>query len=100
MTVKLMVDWREKKILTVREVEEIIDKRVEEALADEDCYNEFLEEYIDCNYTKRELFDALVKGGAFTEETIDDIRSGVAEEIRDWCDMDTRCDYEEVEVEV
>ena len=100
MKVKLMVNWRERKVLTVREVEEIIDKRVEEALADKDCYNEYLDEYINCNYTTRELFDALVSDRASIEETIDDIRSGVAEEIRDWCDMDTRCDYEEVEVEV
>ena len=100
MTVKLWVNWREREILTNQQLEEKINARVEDAMADEDYYNECLDDYIDCNYTKLELFEALTKGEAFIRETIDDIKSGVAEGINDWCDMDTRSEYEEVKVEV
>ena len=100
MTVKLCVNWREKEILTTRQVEEKIDARVERMMSDEDCYNEYLDDYLDCNYTKMELFEALTKGEAFIRETIDDIKSGVAEGIYDWCECDVRGDYEEVKVEV
>ena len=100
MTVKLMVNWRAREILTVRELDERIEARVGEAMKDTDAYNEYLEDYLDCNYLKKELFEALSGSDADREEVLNDIRSGVAEAIYDWCDMDTRCDYEEVEVEV
>ena len=100
MTVKLYVNWREKEILTARQLDERVEEKVERMMSDEDCYNEYLDDYIDCNYTKLELFEALTKGEAFIRETIDDIKSGVAEGICDWCDMDTRSDYEEVKVEI
>ena len=100
MTVKLLVNWREKEITTERELADKIDDRVKAMLEDKDCYEEYLDDYIDCNYTKLELFEALTKGENFIRETIDDIRSGVAEGIRDWCECDVRGDYEEVKIEV
>lgn len=100
MTVKLLVNWREKEITTERELADKIDERVKAMLEDKDCYEDYLEDYLDCNYTKLELFEALTKGEDFIRETIDDIRSGVAEGIYDWCECDIRGDYEEVKVEV
>ena len=100
MTVKLWVNWRGKEILTTRQLDERVDKRVEEIMSDEECYNEYLEDYIDCNYTKLELFEALTGGSTSIEETVDDIRSGVDETISDWCDMVIRGDYEQVKIEV
>ena len=100
MTVKLLVNWREKDITTERELADKIDDRVKAMLEDKDCYEEYLEDYLDCNYTKLELFEALTKGEDFIRETIDDIRSGVAEGIYDWCECDIRGDYEEVKIEV
>ena len=100
MTVKLYVNWRERKILTNQQLEEQIDERVEHMMSDDACYEEYLEDYLDCNYTKIELFEALTKGEAFIRETIDDIKSGVAEGIVDWCECDIRGDYEEVKIEV
>ena len=100
MTVKLLVNWREKEIATERELTDKIDERVKAMLEDKDCYEEYLDDYIDRNYTKLELFEALTKGEDFIRETIDDIRSGVAEGIYDWCECDIRGDYEEVRIEV
>ena len=100
MTVKLWVNWKEREILTTRQLDEKIEARVEEMMSNKDSYNECLDDYIDSNYTKLELFEALTKGGEFIKETIDDIKSGVAEGIYDWCDMDTRSDYEEIKIEV
>lgn len=100
MTVKLLVNWRQKEITTEREIADKIDDRVKAMLEDKDCYIKYLEDYLDCNYTKLELFEALIKGEAFIRETIDDIESGVAEGIYDWCECDVRGDYEEVKIEV
>ena len=100
MTVKLLVNWRQREITTERELADKIDDRVKAMLEDKDCYEEYLKDYLDCNYTKLELFEALTKGEAFIRETIDDIRSGVAEGIYDWCECDVRGDYEEVKIEV
>lgn len=100
MTVKLMVNWRTKEILTTQQLDKMVDKKVGRIMSDEDGYNEFLDDYIDCNYTKLELFEALTKDEAFIRETIDDIRSGVAENISDWCYTDIYSDYEKVTIEV
>ena len=100
MTVTLYVNWREKEILTAKTLEERIDARVEESMRNTDTYDEYLDDYIDCNYTKRELFDVLSGSDAEREEVLDEIRSEVADSIYEWCDMDTRSDYSEVEVEV
>jgi hypothetical protein len=100
MKVNLMVNWREKEILTVKELDERIDARVEEVMRDTDAYDEYLEDYLDCNYTKRELFDALSGSDAEREEVLDDIRSGVAEAIYDWVNMNISSDFSEVIVEV
>ena len=59
MTVKLMVDWRGKEILTVKELDERIDARVEEVMQDTDAYNEYLDDYLDNIYLKKKLFEAL-----------------------------------------
>lgn len=100
MKVKLNVNWRGKEILTAKELDERIDARVEEVMWDTDAYDEYLEDYLDSNYLKRELFDALVGSDADKEEVIGDIRSGVAEAIYDWVNMDISSDYEEVTIEV
>ena len=100
MTVKLMVDWRAKEILTVKELDERIDARVEEVMQDTNAYDEYLEDYLDSNYLKKELFDVLSGSEADREEVLNDIRSGVAEAIYDWVNMDISSDYEEVTIEV
>lgn len=100
MKVKLMVDWRAKEILTVRELDERINARVDEVMQDTDAYDEYLDDYIDYNYVKRELFDALSGSDAEREEVLNDIRSGVAEAIYDWVNMDISSDYAEVTIEV
>lgn len=100
MTVKLYVNWREKEILTAQQLDERIDEKVERMMSDKDCYNEYLDDYLDCNYTKLELFEALTKGEAFIREILDDVKSDVAGGIYERCDMDTRSDYEEVKIEV
>ena len=100
MKVKLWVNWEGREILTTRELEEKVYKKVERTMSDEDCYSEYLEDYIDCNYTKLELFEVLTRGEVFIRETIDDIKSGVAENIYDWYCTDTYSDYEKVDVEV
>lgn len=100
MKVKLMVDWEKKEILTVKELDERIDARVEEVKQDTDAYDEYLDDYVDCNYTKRELYEALSGSDAEREEVLDDIRLGVSEAIFDFVDMDISSDYEAVIVEV
>lgn len=101
MAVKLLVNWRNREITTERELADRIDDRVKAMLEDEVCYEEYLDDYLDCNYTKIELFDVLASGNqSVIEETLDDIRNGVQEAIFDWCDMDTRSDYETVTIEV
>ena len=101
MIVKLLVDWRNREITTEREFADKIDDRVKAMLEDEVCYKEYLDDYLDSNYTKMELFDILASGNqSIIEKTLDDIRNGVQEDIFDWCDMDTRGDYETVTIEV
>ena len=100
MKVTLMVNWEEKEILTVKELDERIDARVDEVMQDTDAYDEYLDDYIDCNYTKRELFDALSGSDADREEVLSDIRSGVAEAIYDWVNMNISCDFHDVTIEV
>jgi chromosome condensin MukBEF MukE localization factor len=100
MTVKLMVDWRAREILTVKELDERIDTRVNEVMQDTELYDEYLDDYLDSNYLKKELFDALSGSDADREEILADIRSGVAEAIYDWVNMDISSDYAEVTIEV
>ena len=100
MTVKLMVNWRAKEILTVKELDERINARVDEVMQDTELYDEYLDDYLDSNYLKKELFDALSGSEADREEVLDDIRSGVAEMIYDWVNMDMYSDYAEVVIEV
>ena len=100
MKVKLNVNWRGKEILTVKELDKCIDARVEEIMQDTDAYDEYLDDYLDSNYLKKELFDALSGSEADREEVLNDIRSGVAEAIYDWVNMDISSDYEEVTIEV
>lgn len=100
MKVKLNVNWRGKEILTVKELDERIDARVEEIMQDTDAYDEYLDDYLDSNYLKKELFDALSGSEADREEVLNDIHSGVAEAIYDWVNMDISSDYEEVIIEV
>ena len=100
MKVKIYVNWKEKEILTVKELDERIDARVEEVMQDTDAYNEYLDDYLDSNYTKMELYNALIGSKDEVEEVVNDIRSGVAETIHDWVNMDISSDYEEVTIEV
>lgn len=100
MTVKLMVNWRAKEILTTRELDERINTRVDEVMQDTDAYDEYLDDYLDCNYTKTELYNALIGSADEIEEITNDIRSGVADAIYDWVNMDISSDYAEVTIEV
>ena len=100
MIVTLYVNWHDEEILTNQQVEEKINERVKSIMSDEDSYREELDNYLDNNYTKLELFNALASDGASIEETIDDIKSGVAENIYDWCYTDIYSDYEKVIIEV
>ena len=100
MKVNLMVNWREKEILTIKELTERIDKRVNEVMQDTNIYDEYLEDYLDSNYTKLELYNVLTGSKEEIEETINDIRSGVAETIHDWVNMDISSDYHDVIIEV
>lgn len=100
MTVKLLVNWREKEILTTQQLDEKIDERVKTIMSDDDSYREELDNYLDYNYTKLELFNALASDEATMTEIIDDVKTGVAESVRGWCDDDVRWEYEEVTIEV
>ena len=100
MKVTLMVNWRGKEILTVKELDERIKARFEEIRQDTELYDEYLEAYLDFNYTKKELFDTLVGDSDDMAQTIEDVRSGVAEEIYECVNMDISSDYAEVTIEV
>ena len=100
MKVKIYVNWKEKEILTVKELDERIDARVEEVMQDTDAYNEYLDDYLDNIYLKKKLFEALSGSDADREEVLDDIRSAVARAIYDWANMDISTDYAEVVIEV
>ena len=100
MKVTLMVDWRAREILTVKELDERINARVDEVMQDTDAYDEYLDDYLDCNYTKTELYNALIGSADEIEEITNDIRSGVAEAIYDFVNMDISSDFSEVTVEV
>jgi hypothetical protein len=100
MKVTLVVNWEEKEILTIKELDERINARVEEIIQDTESYDAELEEFLDSNYTKKELFDALSGSDAEREEVLADIRSGVAETIYDWIIMDIRSDFHDITIEV
>lgn len=100
MKVTLMVNWKEKEILTAKELEERIIAKVDETIQDTELYEDYLDDYLDSNYTKLDLFNALTGDKDEIKETINDIRSGVAEAIYDWVNMDISSDYEEVTIEV
>lgn len=100
MTVKLMVDWANKEILTVEELDKRIDDRFDEVMEDTELYDEYLDDYLNCNYTKMELFQALTGDKNDIEEVIGDVRSGVSEAIFDYVSMDISSDFSEVTVEV
>jgi hypothetical protein len=100
MKVTLMVDWRAKEILTVKELDERINARVDEVMQDTDAYDEYLDDYLDSNYTKLDLFNALTGDKDEIEETINDIRTGVAEAIYDWVNMDISGDYHDITIDV
>lgn len=100
MKVKLMVNWAEEEILTVKELDERIDARVEEILQNTDIYDEHLDDYLDCNYTKRELFNALAGSDAERKEVLTDIRSGITEEIHDYVSMDISDNFRNIVIEI
>ena len=100
MKVKLMVDWERKEILTVKELDERINAKVEEAMQDADVYDEYLDDYLDCHYTKRSLFDVLMSSDAERIEELAAIRKDIAEEIYDCVNMNMSSDYEEVVIDI
>lgn len=100
MTVKLWVNWRGREILTTRQLDERIDEAVKIRLDDKDCYAEELEEYLDYNYTKMELLEALTDERINKERFIAEIHEGVEENIRDYIDTDIRGDFEAINIEV
>lgn len=100
MKVMLMVNWEDREILTTKELDERINARIDEVMQDTDAYDEFLDDYLDANYTRMELFNALIGGIDEIEQTVNDIRAGVAEGISDWVDMNISGDFYKVIVEV
>ena len=100
MTVKLWVNWRGREILTTQQLDERINEAVKTKLEDKDCYAEEVEDYLDCNYTKMELFEALTDEHINKERFIAEIHEGVRESIRDYVYTDIRGDFEAVSVEV
>ena len=100
MTVKLMVDWEEREILTIRQLDDKIDEVVKERLADEDYYAEELEIYLDNNYTKIELFEVLTDDRINKEKFVKEIRESVEEQVRDYSDRDIKGNYDEYTIEV
>ena len=100
MTVKLMVDWKKKEILTVEEFGNRIDDEFDKAMKDTELYDEYLDDYLASNYTRMELFKALAGDKIGIEEVIGDVRSGVSEAIYDFIRMDISSDFSEVTIEV
>ena len=100
MTVKLMVDWKEKEILTVEELGNRIDDEFDKTMKDPELYDDHLDDYLTTNYTQMELFKALAGDKVGIEEVIGDVRSGVSEEIYDFIRMDITSDFSEVTIEV
>jgi hypothetical protein len=95
-----MVNWKEKEILTVKEFNDRIKAEVDKAMQDPEVYDEYLEDYLDCHYNRRELFDFLVCSEAEREEELAAIRNDIAEEIYDCVHMNMSSDFEEVTIEV
>ena len=95
-----MVNWKEKKILTVKEFDDSIEDRFEEAMKNANLYEEYLEEYLDSKYTKTELFKALTGDKYDIKAVIRDIQTGVSEAIYDDIQMDIEDNFEEIIVEV
>jgi uncharacterized protein with GYD domain len=100
MKITLLVNWKEKEILTVKELNDRIKAEVDKAMQDTEVYDEYLEDYLDCHYNRRELFDFLVCSEAEREEEVEAIRNDIAKEIYDWVNMDISSDYAEVTIEV
>jgi hypothetical protein len=100
MKVKLYVNWREKEIITARELEEKIDNVINDVLQDRDVYAAELDDYLDSYYTKIELFEALSDERINKEKFINEIREGVEEQVRDWNEGNIRSDYEEINIEI
>ena len=100
MTVKLMVNWKEKEILTVKELDKRIDDEFDKAMEDTELYDEYLDDYLTTNYTRMELFKALAGDKVDIEEVIGDVRSGVSEAIYDFVNMNISSDFSEVTIEV
>ena len=100
MTVKLWVNWRERKVLTTQQLDELIDKSIADVVNDEYSFTEELEDYLDSYYTKLELFDILSKDSATIKKELEEIHDGVKGMIGDWCERNIRDDYEEVSIEV
>ena len=100
MTVKLMVNWKEKEILTVKELDKRIDDEFDKAMEDTELYDEYLDDYLTTNYTRMELFKALAGDKVDIEEVIGDVRSGVSEAIFDFVNMNISSDFSEVTIEV
>lgn len=100
MKVTVMVDWRGKEILSVKELDKRIEDRVDEIMQNTELYDEYLEDYLDSNYTKAELYNALIGSKDEIEETVNDIRSGVAETIYDYVNMDISGDFHDIVIDV
>jgi hypothetical protein len=95
-----MVNWREREILTLKELDERINARVDEVMQDTDTYDEYLEEYLSSHYTKIDLYNALIGSSDEIEEVVNDIRAGVAEDIYDYVNMDISGNFHDITIEV
>lgn len=101
MTVKLYVNWRNREILTSQQLNERIEGDVNARLNDEYCQNEDIEDYLDRNYTKLELYNILASGKETTiSGTLISIKHDVEREVRDWVEEDVRRQFEVINIEV
>ena len=101
MTVTLWVNWKEKEILTVEEYIRRVEARTQEKLTDKEDYEEYLEEYLDCNYTTTELFDLLASEDfCAIQEEVKAIKEGVEDLIRDYVEESIYSDFNMVYIEV
>ena len=100
MTVTLWINWEERKVLTTEEMDTLLDKAVGEAVKDERIFAETLEEYLDFNYTKTELFDILTSDSTVIKEAVKEIRDGTRETIASHCEEDILDNYKMMFVEV
>lgn len=101
MTIKLYVDWENREMLTSQQLDERIEGEIKRRLEDEYCRNEDIEDYLDRNYTKLELYNILASGKETTiTGTLVSIKHDVEREVREWVEKDIRRQFDVFNLEV